>query len=203
RLCIMMFLEFFIWGGWFVTLGSYLAANLHASGAQTALAYSTQSWGAIIAPFIVGLVADRYSNAERLLGFIHIAGASLLYALPRTPPLPRRGQGSRLGQFLGVDALVLLRESNFLVFFFASILICIPLAFYYQNANQFLTEIQVANATGKQTIGQMSEVVFMLLVPVFLKTFGMKTTLQLGMLAWACRYVLFALGNAHELAFLL
>src|SRR5438874_5820846 len=79
----MMFLEFFIWGAWFVTLGSYLAANLHASGAQTALAYSTQSWGAIIAPFIVGLVADRYFNAERLLGIIHIAGAILLYALSR------------------------------------------------------------------------------------------------------------------------
>ena len=55
----MMFLEFFVWGGWFVTLGSYLASTLHASGAQTALAYSTQSWGAIIAPFIVGLIADR------------------------------------------------------------------------------------------------------------------------------------------------
>src|SRR5579864_8055663 len=81
RLCVMMFLEFFIWGGWFVTMGSFLAANLNASGAQTALAYSTQSWGAIIAPFIVGLIADRYFNAERLLGAIHIAGGLLLCAL--------------------------------------------------------------------------------------------------------------------------
>src|SRR5690242_8687346 len=81
RLCAMMFLQFFIWGGWFVTMGSYLAANLHASGAQSGLAYSTQSWGAIIAPFIVGLVADRYFNAERLLGAIHLVGAALLYAL--------------------------------------------------------------------------------------------------------------------------
>jgi len=89
------------------------------------------------------------------------------------------------------------------VFFVASILICIPLAFYYQNANQFLTEIHVANATGKQTIGQMSEVLFMFLIPVFLKTFGMKTTLLLGMLAWVCRYLLFAFGNAHELGFML
>src|SRR5256886_5514500 len=80
----MMFLEFFVWGGWFVTLGSYLASTLHASGAQTALAYSTQSWGAIIAPFIVGLIADRYFNAERLLGAIHIAGGLLLYALYST-----------------------------------------------------------------------------------------------------------------------
>ena len=58
----MMFLEFFVWGGWFVTLGSYLASTLHASGAQTALAYSTQSWGAIIAPFIVGLIAVPFTS---------------------------------------------------------------------------------------------------------------------------------------------
>ena len=297
----MMFLEFFIWGGWFVTMGSYLASSLHANGAQSALAYSTQAWGAIIAPFIAGLIADRYFNAERLLGALHIAGGLLLYALfrargfsafypcllaymilymptlalvntisfrqmdeparhfsrvrmwgtigwivaglvisylfawdspaamaqgslgntflmcsiasialgiysftlPRTPPLPKPEEQARLGRVLGLDALVLLRHKNFVVFFVASILICIPLAFYYQNANQFLTEIHVANATGKQTIGQMSEVLFMLLIPLFLNTFGMKTTLLLGMLAWVCRYLLFAFGNAHGLAFML
>jgi nucleoside transporter len=301
RLCVMMFLEFFIWGGWFVTLGSYLAANLHASGAQTALAYSTQSWGAIIAPFVIGLIADRYINAERLLGALHVAGGLLMYALysardfsgfypyvltymilymptlalvnaiafrqmdeparhfsglrvwgtigwivaglvisylfawdsrsgidagflrntflmcslascalglysftlPRTPPQPRLGQPLRLGDLLGLEALRLLRQRNFGIFFVASILICIPLAFYYQDANQFLTEIHVANATGKQTFGQMSEVLFMLLIPVFLRTFGMKTTLLVGMLAWACRYLLFAFGNAQELALML
>ncbi|MEP6549284.1 MAG: nucleoside permease [Gammaproteobacteria bacterium] len=301
RLCTMMFLEFFIWGGWFVTMGSYLASNLHATGAQTALAYSTQSWGAIIAPFIVGLIADRYFNAERLLGVIHIGGAILMYVLfssrdfagfypyllaymilympslalvnsiafrqmndpskhfssirvwgtigwivaglvisylfawdsskgmtqgflkntflmcsmasfalglysftlPQTPPAPRLKNGSGISALLGFDALVLLKQRNFVVFFVASILICIPLAFYYQNANQFLTEIHVANATGKQTIGQMSEVLFMLLIPLFLNRFGMKTTLLLGMLAWALRYILFAFGNAHELAYML
>jgi len=301
RLCAMMFLQFFIWGGWFVTMGSYLAANLHASGAQSGLAYSTQSWGAIVAPFIVGLVADRYFNAERLLGVIHLAGAALLFALfsaasfrtfypgvlaymilymptlalvnaisfrqmveparhfsgvrvwgtigwivagvvisyvfawdsplamargslrntflmcsiaslllglysftlPPTPPLPPAADGLRLGRFVGLEALGLLRQRNFLVFFVSSVLICIPLAFYYQNANQFLTEIRIANATGKQTIGQMSEVLFMLSIPALLRTFGMKMTLLLGMLAWVCRYVLFAFGNAHELAFML
>jgi nucleoside transporter len=125
------------------------------------------------------------------------------FSLPRTPPRPAAGEGGSLGRLLGFDALVLLKERNFAVFFVASVLICIPLAFYYQNANQFLTEIQVANATGKQTIGQMSEVLFMLLIPVFLRTFGMKTTLLIGMLAWAARYVLFAFGNAHELSFML
>ena len=297
----MMFLEFFIWGGWFVTMGSYLAANLHASGAQTAAAYSTQSWGAIIAPFIVGLIADRYFNAERLLGAIHIGGGILLYVLsssrgfggfypyllaymilymptlalvnaiafrqmddpsrhfsgirvwgtigwivaglvisylfawdsaagmtqgllkntflmcsiasfalglysftlPSTPPAPKSTERASLGRLLGLDALVLLKHKNFAVFFVASILICIPLAFYYQNANQFLTEIHVADATGKQTIGQMSEVLFMLMIPAFLQRFGMKITLLIGMLAWACRYVLFAFGNAHELSFML
>ena len=301
RLRAMMFLEFFIWGGWFVTMGSYLAANLHATGTESALAYSTQSWGAIIAPFIVGLVADRHVNAERLLGAMHLAGAVLLFALsrsrlfpafypclfaymilymptlglvnaisfrqmtdparhfsgirvwgtigwivaglaisyafgwdspgaiargalgntflmcsaasfvlgvysftlPRTPPAARAAGGAGLGDLLGLDALVLLRQRNFLVFFVSSVLICIPLAFYYQDANQFLTEIHVADATGKQTIGQMSEVLFMLLIPVFLSRFGMKATLLIGMLAWAGRYLLFAFGNAHALSAML
>ena len=300
RLCVMMFLEFFIWGGWFVTMGSYLGANLHASGAQTGLAYGTQALGAIIAPFIVGLIADRYFDAERVLGVLHLVGGLLMYTLyeardfsafyplllaymllymptlalvnavafrqmqdparhfsgvrvwgtigwivagliisylfawdshagisrgllrdtflmcslasfvlgvysftlPATPPRPAAG-GSGLGRLLGRDALRLLKERNFAVFFAASVLICIPLAFYYQNANQFLTEIQVANATGKQTIGQMSEVLFMLAIPLFLRTFGMKTTLLVGMLAWAARYLLFAFGDAGPLAFML
>ena len=299
----MMFLQFFIWGGWFVTMGSYLASNLHASGAQAGLAYSTQSWGAMIAPFVVGLIADRFFNAERLLGIMHLGGGVLMYGLfssrefarfypcllaymilymptlalvnsiafrqmsdpakyfsgirvwgtigwivaglvisylfawdsrmglsqgllkntflmcsiasfalgiysftlPHTPPVTGgpHVHGKGLTGLLGFDALVLLKQRNFAVFFAASILICIPLAFYYQNTNQFLTEIHVANATGKQTLGQMSEVLFMLLIPLFLTRFGMKITLLLGMLAWSLRYALFAFGNAHELGFFL
>jgi nucleoside transporter len=302
RLSAMMFLQFFIWGGWFVTLGTYLATSLHASGAEIGSAYSTQSWGAIVAPFVVGLVADRYLSAERLLGAIHLAGAVLMYllsraeqfaefhpllltymllymptlalvnsiafralpdprvhfprvrlwgtlgwivaglaisyafawdapealhggmlsrtflmcsvaslalglyafTLPRTPPLARAGGGrTTLAQAFGSDALGLLRDRNFLVFFVASICVCIPLAFYYQHAHQFLTEIGVENAAGKQTLGQASEVLFMLAVPFFLARVGVKWTLLLGMLAWALRYLFFAFGDAGELAIFL
>lgn len=295
RLSIMMFLQFFIWGGWFVTLGTYLASTLEASGGQIAMAFSTQSWGAIIAPLIIGLIADKYFNAERILGVLHLLGAALMYmmftaqdfssfypfvlgymiaymptlalvnsvsfgqmhdpskefgkirvwgtigwivaglvisyvfswdarqaiengmlrntfalcaiaslllglfsfTLPATPP-KGKGQATGIGQALGTDALSLLKSRNFAVFFIASVLICIPLAFYYQNANPFLTEIGVENATGKMTLGQVSEVLFMLALPVFLNKFGIKKTLILGMLAWVIRYVLFAYGNADE-----
>jgi nucleoside transporter len=301
RLSVMMLLQFFIWGGWFVTMGSYLAANLAATGSQSALAYSTQSWGAIIAPFVVGLIADRYFNAERLLGILHLAGAALLYmlsmartfdgfypwlltymilymptlalvnaisfrqmddpsrhfskirlwgtigwivaglgisyvfswdapgalaggslrytftmcaaaslvlglysfTLPGTPPRVGPTERVTLRDMLGLEALSLLKDRNFLVFFVASILICVPLAFYYQYANLFLTETHLANATGKQTLGQMSEVLFMLLLPWFLWRAGMKLTLLVGMLAWALRYFLFAHGNPQSLAWML
>jgi nucleoside transporter len=293
QLCGMMFLQFFIWGAWFVTLGSFLSTNLDATGAQTALAYSTQSWGAILAPLCIGLIADRFVNAERLLAAAHLLGAVLLYLLyrsppfaefypilfaymlvymptlalvnsisfrhldhparqfssirvwgtigwivaglgisfvfgwdarealsggalrntfllaavasallgvlslilPATPPLSRGGPGGGLARAFGVDALRLLRDRDFLVFFVFSVLVCIPLAFYYQYANQFLAEIGVANATGKQTIGQVSEVLFMLAVPFFLHRFGVKKTLLVGMLAWSVRYLLFAYGD--------
>jgi nucleoside transporter len=181
----------------------------HFSGVRV---WGTIGW--IVAGLVISYLCGWDSRAGIAQGLLRqtflmcsIASFALgiySFTLPRTPPLPRPPREQlRLGQLLGLDALVLLRHRNFLVFFAASILICIPLAFYYQNANQFLTEIQIANATGKQTIGQMSEVLFMLLIPVFLKTFGMKTTLLLGMLAWATRYLLFAFGNAHELAFML
>ena len=81
KLSVMMFLEFFIWGAWFVTLGTFLGNNLKASGSETAAVFSTQSWGAIIAPFIIGLIADRYFNAEKILGILHLAGAFLMYQM--------------------------------------------------------------------------------------------------------------------------
>ncbi len=303
QLSFMMFLEFFIWGGWFVTMGTFLGNNLGASGAETAMAYSTQSWGAIIAPFIIGLIADRFFNAERILGVLHLIGAYLMYqmyqsadfgsfypyvlgymigymptlalvnsvsfnqmkdpakdfslirvwgtigwiaaglaisyifhwdpnpevagdkgllqntflmvavasavlgvfsfTLPKTPPKADDGSKITISDILGLEALKLLKNRNFLVFFLSSVLICVPLAFYYQHANQFLSEIGVENATGKMTIGQISEVIFMLLLPYFFKKFGFKMTILVGMLAWTVRYLLFAYGNAGEGVFML
>lgn len=300
RLSLMMFLEFFIWGGWFVTLGTFLGATLGASGSEIGMAFATQSWGAILAPFVIGLIADRYFNAERILAILHLVGAVLLYqlyraedfaafypyvlgymivymptlalvnavafrqmrdpalefsrirvwgtvgwivaglvisflfgwdsqaaiaegalrntflmcaiasallglysfSLPRTPPLAQRESGG-LKTLLGLDALALLKDRSFAIFFLASVLICIPLAFYYQNANPFLAEIGVENPTGMMTLGQVSEVLFMLALPLFIRRFGIKKTLLLGMLAWAIRYALFAYGNGGELLFML
>ena len=301
QLSTMMFLNFFIWGAWFVTLGTFLGNNLKASGAQIGSVFSTQSWGAIIAPFIIGLIADRYFNAEKILAILHLAGAVLMFqmynanemsmfypyvlaymilfmptlalvnsisfnqmndpekefssiriwgtigwivagllisfaflwdsetavkaglikntfllaaiasfvlgvfsfTLPKTPPKVLPGTKVKISEILGLDALKLLKDKNFALFFVASILICIPLAFYYQNANPFLSGIGVTNPTGKMTIGQISEVFFLLMLPIFFKKFGFKKTILIGMLAWAIRYALFAYGNANELSFML
>ena len=301
KLSIMMFLEFFIWGSWFVTLGTFLGSNLSATGAQSGSVFSTQSWGAIIAPFIIGLIADRYFNAERILGVLHLVGAVLMYqmynatdistfypyvlgymilfmptlglvnsvsfnqmkdpekefstirvfgtigwiaaglaisyifhwdtaeatsagmlkntfamggivsvilgifsfVLPKTPPKVSTGEKVKISEILGLDALKLLKDKNFAIFFISSILICIPLAFYYQNAHPFLSNVGIDNPTGKMTIGQVSEVLFLLLLPVFFTRFGFKKTILIGMLAWAVRYALFAYGNASDLSFML
>jgi len=125
------------------------------------------------------------------------------FTLPKTPPKVSRDQKVKVSDILGLDALKLLKDKNFLIFFIASILICIPLAFYYQNANPFLSNIGVTNPTGKMTIGQISEVLFLLMLPFFFKKFGFKKTILVGMFAWALRYALFAYGNAGELSFML
>lgn len=301
QLSFMMFLEFFIWGGWFVTMGTFLGNNLGATGAETGMAYSTQSWGAIIAPFIIGLIADRFFNAEKILGVLHLIGAVLMYlmsqssefsvfypyvlgymivymptlalvnsvafkqmtdpakqfpmvrvwgtigwilaglaisfvfkwdsieniglgmlsntftmvaiasvvlgffsfTLPKTPPVSNKEGNVTLSDILGLDALKLLKDRNFLVFFISSVLICIPLAFYYQNISPFLTEYQVENSTAWASLGQISEVLFMLLLPFFFKKYGFKKTILFGMLAWGIRYALFAYGNAGDLFFMI
>src|SRR6185295_5025753 len=128
------------------------------------------------------------------------AGAELVLgvfclALPHTPPTPREGTQT-FGDIIGLDALALMKQWSFLVFVVGSFLICIPLQFYYTFTNQFLNELKVANAAAKQSYGQMSEIVFMLLMPLFFARLGVKWMLLVGMAAWAIRYVLFANGDA-------
>jgi nucleoside transporter len=125
------------------------------------------------------------------------------FALPPTPPKAQKGDKRSLGELLGLDALGLLKDRDFAIFFISSVLICIPLAFYYQMANPFLAEVGLPNPTGKMTIGQGSEVLFLLLMPFFFKKFGLKTTLIVGMLAWVLRYIFFAFGDAGSGAYLL
>jgi nucleoside transporter len=141
-------------------------------------------------------------NTFMLCAIASLALGIFSFTLPATPP-KAAGQETGLRDVLGLDALALLKDKNFFIFFLSSVLICIPLAFYYQNANPFLTEIGVENATGKMTLGQVSEVLFMLALPVFLNKFGIKATLLIGMAAWVLRYALFAFGNADEGLFML
>jgi nucleoside transporter len=287
KLSAMMFLQFFIWGAWFVTMGTYLSKNLNATAVQNASAYATQALGAILAPFIIGLIADKYFSAQRILAVLHIIGAILMFyasqaadftgfyplilsymilymptlalvntvsfkqmlnpskefppirifgtvgwivaglligwlgweqsgslvltfkvaavvslalgllcfTLPDTPPA-KKGQSTSIRDILGLDAIGLLKNRSFLVFFIASVAICVPLAFYYNFTNPFLNEVGVKRAAGIQTLGQFSEFIFMLAMPFFFVRLGVKKMLAMGMLAWTLRYLCFAFGNA-------
>ena len=279
-----MFLQYFIWGSWAVTLGTYLGTTLKFEGAEIGLIYGTTAVAAIISPFFVGMIADRLFPTEKIIALLHLLGAGLLWyvstlstfgtmyigmlayslcymptlaltnsismsnlqdpsaqfggvrvlgtigwiavglllgylavddtatpiriaaiaslvlagyalILPHTPP-PAKGQALTARDVLGLDALALLKDRSFTVFIIGSFLLCIPLQFYYAFANLFLNEVGVASAAGKMTLGQMSEVFFMVFIGVLLRKYGIKTILLVAMLAWAARYFLFAYGDA-------
>ncbi|RYG11358.1 MAG: MFS transporter [Chitinophagaceae bacterium] len=289
KLSFMMFLEFFIWGAWFVTMGTYLGKNLMSDDVQIGSAYSTQSLGAIIAPFIIGLIADKFFSAQKVLGFLHLCGGILLwfaatalnfdsffpfilgymiafmptlalvnsisfkqmqnpgkefpsirvfgtigwiiaglvigwlnweqdgsliltfkmasiasiilglfsFILPNTPPV-KKGEKTSFGEIIGLDAIGLLKNKSYLLFFLSSVAICIPLAFYYNFTNPFLNEVGMKSAAGIQSLGQVSETLFMLLMPLFFVRLGVKKMLAIGMIAWVVRYLFFAFGNADS-----
>jgi len=157
--------------------------------------FGTLGW--IVAGLIVGkLGLDATAVPLRLAAGASLALGLLAFALPPTPP-KALGHAVRVRDVLGLDALSLLKSRSFAVFALGSLLICIPLQFYYSFTNPFLNEMGVVNAAGKQTIGQMSEVLFMLVMPFFFVRLGVKKMLLVGMLAWAARYLLFAFGNAQ------
>ncbi len=279
RLATMVFLHYFVWSCWYNTMAVYLG-KLHFSGTQIGLAYGTTAIGALVSPFLIGVIADRYVPAQRLLGVLHLLGAALLwwisqqtsfnifypslivytltymaghglintitlthapnpakwfpvvmaaasagwiaaanvvnfakladnngmftlaggvaiaialysFTLPNTPPKGDAGPVSA-SKLLGLDALKLFKDRSFAVFMFCSFLICIPLSFYFTWTGAFLSEMNVADYASKMTLGQVSEVGFLLLLPVLLPFLGAKRVMILGMAAWAVRFALFA-----------
>lgn len=280
RLWLMVFLHYFVWGAWFVTLSTYLDKTLKFPGEQVGLAYGTTAIGAIVSPFFAGIVADRFFATQRLLGCLHLIGAALLYyvstvqsfgqfypaliaytisymaghgltnaltlhhsknpakefplvmlmgsvgwiaagfavsalklednagmfrlaaaaalvmglysfTLPHTPP---KGAGAPVSArtMLGLDALRLMRDRSFATFMICSFLICVPLSFYFNWMHAFMGELNIEKAAMKMTGGQVSDVVFLLLLPFLLRRLGVKGILVLGMVAWTVRFGLLA-----------
>jgi len=281
RLSLLMFLEYFVWGAWYVTMGTYLLTSLQVDAVQVGAAYANLSIAAIFSPFFVGLIADRFFCAQKVLGILHLLGGFTLYYistiqqfqdfwwlillytllymptmslansisfsqmedpgkqfprirvlgtvgwiaaglligfmdietsnmtfriaagcslilgifsffLPSTPP---KKQTASFASIIGLDALVLFKDRSFNVFFISSILISIPLAFYYSFANPFLNDLGMDNAAGKMTLGQASEFLFMLLMPFAFSKLGIKKLMLAGMIAWVVRYIFFAFGD--------
>jgi nucleoside transporter len=161
--------------------------------------FGTVGW--IFAGLIIGYLGWESHKLLSYTFYLTASASAILgifsFTLPDTPPTAEKGTYS-ISKILGLDALSLLKDSKYLIFFISSILICIPLAFYYQHANQFLNELGMPRAAAVMTLGQISEALFILLLPIFLKRYGIKTTLIVGMLAWVMRYLLFAYGDVGE-----
>jgi len=282
QLSLMMFMEYFIWGVWYVTAGTYLT-EIGFEGTDVGKAYSSLAWGAIISSFFISLVADRYFAAEKLTGVLHLLAGCIMFLvskitnpglffwvvllymilymptialtnaiafhqtkeagkdfpgirvlgtigwivagimisllniekgpepmryaalfsillgifcffLPHTPP-KSTGKKVNIKDILGLDALKLMKNRSFTVLIICSLLITLPFAMYHQFTNMSLNELGIENAAGKMTLGQMSEVIFMLVMPFFFVRLGVKKMVLIGMFAWVARYLLFSFGD--------
>lgn len=297
RLSIMMFLQFFIWGAWYTSVAVYMTEL--GMKDLTHWPYTVNPVAAIVAPFFLGLVADRYFATERVLGVLHVLGGLILFITPQAsaspvlfitlllaynlcymptlglanslafhhienqekqfpvirvfgtigwivaglfisfilgritgqiaektpmplytagaasvllglfsfslPHTPPKGAGEKvsLRSIAGLDALEVLGSKPFYVFLICSFLICIPLAAYYNFTQLYLQASGFENIAGTQTLGQMSEVIFMLLMPLFFARLGVKKMLLVGMFAWVLRYALFALGAPESITWMI
>lgn len=281
KLGFFMFLQYFVWGTWYVSMATYLSRTLHFGGEQIGLAYGAFAIGAMISPFFVGLIADRYFPSEKILAFLAFVGGILLFVLsklttfssfypvliiycttyvptlalgtslslhhlsnpkrdlppvkaltavgwiasgvtvsiifeaeqssaqfqiaaatsvllglfsltlPHTPPR-KTGKDIRLGEILGLDALALMKKTSFAIFIVCMFLICIPLYFYFVNMNLYVTELGWKYTVAKMSLAQVSDFIFLILLPVMLRYMGYKRTIFVGILAWAVRYFLLA-----------
>lgn len=283
RLSIFLFCHYFIWGGWYVTTGTFLIKELAFSGTQIGLIYSASALAATITPFFSGILADGFIPLQRLLGLFYFLGGVLLlvasfttqfhhmyplilvymllfmptFALSTSftfhhvvdrirdfsrirvwgtigwvaagiivslmvwestvfpmrmsaicslllagycltlPPVPahRRGTGQKFSLAFK-ELLGLFKSWAFLVFVVCEVLIRIPTGFYYSFVNPFLHEIGISNSSAKMSMGQITEILFMVLFPFFFSRLGLKTALIIGLGAWGARYYLFAMGDA-------
>lgn len=291
QLSIMMFLEFFIWGAWYVTVANYMGEI--GMKDYVYWAFTVGPIAAIVSPFFLGMVADRFFATQKVLGVMHLIGGVAMFCapflsfspvlfiigllihmlayqptiglantlafrnignqekefpvirvfgtigwivagifvsgilgadktaiplkvagiagvllglfsftLPDTPP-PAAGKKATFREIVGIDALKRLSGKNFNVFIFSSLLICIPLAAYYSYAQMFVGDAGFPKPGFSLSFGQMSEAIFILLLPFFFSKLGVKKTLLIGMGAWVARYVLFSLGASDTVAWMI
>lgn len=154
--------------------------------------------GWIVAGLVIGnLDLETSSAIFKIGGGVSIVMAIFSLFLPSTPP-KARGQKVKVSDVLGLDALVLLKDRSFAVFIASSLLICIPLVFYYGSTSTFMEALNVSNTGSKMAMGQMSEIFFLLVMPFFFVRLGIKKMLICGMLAWVLRYVMFAYGDGES-----
>jgi nucleoside transporter len=291
----MMFLQFFIWGAWYATGGNYMKA--HGMGSVIYLAYTTSAIGAIISPFFLGMIADRFFPVQKLLGVMHILSGIFVFCAPffaegsspsttlflgclllhmlcymptvnlaaatafhildnrekqfplirlfgtvgwitagiivskwlhgddtampmriaglggigmglysfTLPHIPPAGAGKKMSfrDLIGVDAFVKLKSRSFIIFIIGLLLISVPFAAYFSYVPVFLQSAHIANPGFKMTFGQMSEIIFLLILPMFFARFGIKWVLLTGMLAWVCRYALFAAAAPDAISWMI